>query len=213
VLEAGNGTKFWPLPLFNIVEPFLGLTRNLGARRESFKTPKSLEFDCKGQNTSYWGVLYIIRKLSKCRCRKWARLSHLDICSISYGWKKGYESNWQFGSRPLKVGIDLTPMHASGVGHTVGKLSTRSTTLHETSSQSEVWTNSYSPAKLRKSKLWQFWDCSLEVPGQKTIRVWVLRRGTKNTIWGKVVASTEFGPWWVLWVQSCPWLVLALKVL
>jgi hypothetical protein len=31
VLEAGNNTKFQLLPLFNIVEPFLGLTRNLGA--------------------------------------------------------------------------------------------------------------------------------------------------------------------------------------
>jgi len=29
---------------------------------------------------------------------------HLDICSTSYGWKKGQESNWQFDSRPLKVG-------------------------------------------------------------------------------------------------------------
>ncbi len=31
VLEAGSGTKFQLLPLFNIVGPFLGLTRNLGA--------------------------------------------------------------------------------------------------------------------------------------------------------------------------------------
>ncbi len=39
---------------------------------ESFGTPKISEFDRRGQNTSHWGVLYIIRKLSKCRCRKWA---------------------------------------------------------------------------------------------------------------------------------------------
>jgi hypothetical protein len=32
VLEVGSGTKFQLLPLFNIVGPFLGLTRNLGAR-------------------------------------------------------------------------------------------------------------------------------------------------------------------------------------
>jgi hypothetical protein len=31
VLEAGSGTKFELLPLFNIVGPFLGLTRNSGA--------------------------------------------------------------------------------------------------------------------------------------------------------------------------------------
>jgi hypothetical protein len=32
VLEVGSGTKFRLLLLFNIDGPFLGLTRNLGAR-------------------------------------------------------------------------------------------------------------------------------------------------------------------------------------
>ncbi len=36
--------------------------------------------------------------------RKWPRIGHLNICSPSYGQKKGRESNWQFDSRPLKVG-------------------------------------------------------------------------------------------------------------
>jgi hypothetical protein len=52
---------------------------------------------------SPWGVLYIIGNLSKCRCRKWACTSHLDICSTSYGKKKGRELNWQFDSQPVKV--------------------------------------------------------------------------------------------------------------
>jgi hypothetical protein len=65
--------------------------------------PKSLEHDCRGQNTSPWGVLYIVGKVSKCRCPKWPRMSHLDICNTSYGQKKGQESNCQFDSRPLKV--------------------------------------------------------------------------------------------------------------
>jgi len=30
-------------------------------------------------------------------------MSHLDICSVSYGRKKGRELNWQFDSRPPKV--------------------------------------------------------------------------------------------------------------
>jgi len=51
-----------------------------------------------------WGVLYIVEKALKCRCQKWARMSHSDICSTSYGRKKGRESNWQFNSRPQKVG-------------------------------------------------------------------------------------------------------------
>ncbi len=32
-----------------------------------------------------------------------ACIGHLNICSPSYGEKKGRESNWQFDSRPLKV--------------------------------------------------------------------------------------------------------------
>jgi hypothetical protein len=30
-------------------------------------------------------------------------MGHLDIYKKSYGKKKGWESNWQFDSRPLKV--------------------------------------------------------------------------------------------------------------
>jgi hypothetical protein len=71
---------------------------------ESFRTPKNLELQCKGQNTSHWGFLHTIGKVLKCRCLKWPRMSHLDICNTSYGRKKGRESNWQFNSWPLKVG-------------------------------------------------------------------------------------------------------------
>jgi hypothetical protein len=76
---------------------------------ESPGTPKNLEDDCRGQNTSHWGVLYIIRKVLKCRCPKWPRIGDLDICSPSYVQKKGHESNWQFDSRPLKVGNRPAP--------------------------------------------------------------------------------------------------------
>jgi hypothetical protein len=31
-------------------------------------------------------------------------MTHLDTSNTSYGQKKGQESNWQFDSRPLKVG-------------------------------------------------------------------------------------------------------------
>jgi hypothetical protein len=30
-------------------------------------------------------------------------MTHLDSSNTSYGQKKGWESNWQFDSRPLKV--------------------------------------------------------------------------------------------------------------
>ncbi len=69
----------------------------------SSRTPENLELDCRGQNTLHQGVLNINEKVLKCRCPKWPRMTHLDICGPSYGQKNGRESNWQFDSRPLKV--------------------------------------------------------------------------------------------------------------
>jgi hypothetical protein len=71
---------------------------------KSSGTPECSELDSKGKNTWHWGVLGVIGKFLKLRYRKWPRIGHLDICSPSYGQKKGQESNWQFDSRPLKVG-------------------------------------------------------------------------------------------------------------
>jgi hypothetical protein len=71
---------------------------------ESFGTPENLELNFRNQNTLHLSVLYTIGKVLKCRCPKWPRMSHLDIYNPSYGQKKGQESNWQFDSRPLKVG-------------------------------------------------------------------------------------------------------------
>jgi hypothetical protein len=70
---------------------------------ESFGTPENLELELKGQNTSHWGVFGVIGKVLKCKCLNWPLIAHLDICSPSYGQKKGRESNWQFDSQPLKV--------------------------------------------------------------------------------------------------------------
>jgi hypothetical protein len=80
--------------------PTLGKVGDL----ESFGTPECLELDSKDQNTSHWGVLSVIGKVLKRRYRKRPRIGHLDICSLNHGQKKGRESNWQFDSRPLKVG-------------------------------------------------------------------------------------------------------------
>jgi hypothetical protein len=55
------------------------------------------------------GVLGVIGKVLKRRYRKWPRIGHSDICNPSYGQKKGRESNWQFDSRPLKVGNRPVP--------------------------------------------------------------------------------------------------------
>jgi hypothetical protein len=89
-------TPLWPSVSMKLTLPKVG---NL----ESSGTPESLEFGSKGQNTLPWGVFGVIGKVLKCRCPNWPRIGHLDICSLSYGQKKGRESNCQFDSRPLKV--------------------------------------------------------------------------------------------------------------
>jgi hypothetical protein len=52
-----------------------------------------------------------------------------------------------------KLGIDLIYLFAEGMQQTVGKLSTRATTLLEIASQSEVCSQSYWAPKLRESSL------------------------------------------------------------
>jgi len=74
---------------------------------ESSETLECSELDNKGQNTLHWNVLGVIEKVLKLRYRKCPRIGNSDICSPSYGQKKGRESNWQFDSRPLKVGNRL----------------------------------------------------------------------------------------------------------
>jgi hypothetical protein len=96
--------------------PSVGVKPNTWKSREleSSGTPERSELNSKGQNTSPWGVLGVIGKVLKCRCPKWPRIGHLDICSPSYGQKKGRESNWQFDSRPLKSRESTHSRHALG---------------------------------------------------------------------------------------------------
>ncbi len=58
---------------------------------ESSGTPENSEFELKDQNTSHWGVLGVIGKVLKCRCL-----------------------NWQFDSRPQKVGNRPLPDVCNG---------------------------------------------------------------------------------------------------
>jgi hypothetical protein len=80
--------------------PTLGKVEDL----ESSETPECSELDSKAQNTLHWGVFGVIGKVLERRYWKRPRIVHLNICSPSYGQKKGRESNWQFDSRPLKFG-------------------------------------------------------------------------------------------------------------
>jgi hypothetical protein len=106
-----------------------------------------------------------------------------------------------------KSGIDLFPTFADEVWWGVGKLSSRATTLVETSLQSEVGARSCECPKSWESNLGQFRDSNLGVSGKRAIRMWLTRSNADNTIWGKVVASPESGRWWVLCVKvpmACP---------
>jgi hypothetical protein len=101
VLVVKNGIDIVVTPLWGKCEVAIHTFEN--GTWESSGTPENSEFNSRGQNNSPWGFLYIVGKVLKCRCPKWPCMSHLDICSTSYGRKKGRESNWHFDSRPLKV--------------------------------------------------------------------------------------------------------------
>jgi hypothetical protein len=126
--------------------PTLGKSEGL----EFSWTPKCLELNSKGQNTSHWGVLCVIEKVLKRRYRKWPRIGHLDICRPSYGQKKGRESNWHFDSRPLKVGNQPLPDVRFG----------SATWLWKDLDEGYNFGSNLVAIQLRSRELWQF-----KVPG------------------------------------------------
>jgi hypothetical protein len=63
-------------------------------KSKSSGTLKNSELEFRGQISLHSNALYVIGKVLKCTCLEWPRMSHLDICSPSYGQKKGRESNW-----------------------------------------------------------------------------------------------------------------------
>jgi hypothetical protein len=54
---------------------------------------------------THWIMMFLIslEKLLEHKCLKWVYIIHLNTWNISYGQKKGRESNWQFDFRPIKV--------------------------------------------------------------------------------------------------------------
>jgi hypothetical protein len=171
--------------------PTLGKSEDL----ESSGTPECLELDSKAQNTSMRGVLGVIGKVLKRRYRKWPRIGHLDICSPSYGQKKGRESNCQFDSRPLNVGNrplpdlriesairrwkDLAEGYKFGSDLVAIRLCSR-----------ELWAPKV-PGLHPGQFSGQFRDSGLGVPGKSDIRAWVPRSVTEYTIGSKVVAYSR----------------------
>jgi hypothetical protein len=173
---------------------------------ESFETPEYSELDSKAQKTSHWGVLDVIGKVLKRRYRKWPRIGHLGICSPSYGQKKGQESNWQFDSRPLKVGKRPLPDIRFESATWLGKISTRATTLVQTSSRSDSTIGSYD-----LPKFWESNRDNFETPFRESQEFvpfgCSLHCELQRILYG--------GRWWLppslgrgeSCVSKCPWLV------
>jgi hypothetical protein len=122
----------------------------------------------------------------------------LNICSPSYGQKKGRESNWQFDSRPLKVGNqplpdlriesairlwkDLGEGYKFGSDLVVIRLCSR-----------ELWAlkvPGLHPGQFRDNFGTPTWGVP-GVPGKSDIQAWVPRRVTEYTIGSKVVAYSR----------------------
>ncbi len=180
---------------------------------KSSRTPKTLESDYRSKNTLHWGFFYIIEKLSKYRCRKLACMGHLDICSTSYGKKKGQESNWQFDSRSLKVGNRPNP----------GVCKWSATHCWKALKESYKFAWNLIPIGGLSKELW-----SRKVSRIQTGIVLGFLLGSPGTKSHSDVGAVERrreyymgkggGFPWIravvsLWVQGCSWLVLALKVL
>jgi hypothetical protein len=122
---------------------------------------------------------HTIKNLLKCRCLKWARMTHLDIWNTSYGQKKGRESNWQFDSRPLKVRNHPDFLVCRWRATYYWKALNEGYNLV----LDLIWigglhTKLWGP-KLQETQLWQFRNSHLGVPGQKIIWMWALWKGTK----------------------------------
>jgi hypothetical protein len=99
------------------------------------------------------GVLYIIGKLLELRCLKWARIAHLKSEIEVMTKRRAGSRTASLTPDHKKSAIDPIYLTAGGMPHIVGKLSTRATTLLQTTLRSEVCSQSYGAPKSRESYL------------------------------------------------------------
>ncbi len=157
-------------------------------------------------------VLYIIENFLELRCLKRACMTRLDISNTSYDQKKVRESNWQFDSRSLKVenlpNFLVCRWRATYRWKHLDKVYNFIVDLILIGSQhTKLWA-----PKIVKVRIVGISKLLLRSPGTK----WHLGDGpmAKHKVYykRKVMASPKSGPWWVLWVRVCPWLVLTPKM-
>jgi hypothetical protein len=76
-----------------------------------------------------YDVLYIIRKLLKRKCLKWARIVHLEFETQVMAKRRAGSRTASLTPDHKKSGIDPIYLATGGMPHIVEKLSTRTTTL------------------------------------------------------------------------------------
>jgi hypothetical protein len=111
-----------------------------------------------------------VGKVLKCTCRKLPRMNHSDICSIGYVQKKGWESNWQFDPQPLKVWNQPDPGVCRWKPHCWKGLNESYKFALDLIPIGGLRKEVELP-KSWESKLGQFQDSSLWVPGKSAIRM------------------------------------------
>jgi hypothetical protein len=157
--------------------------------------------------------IYIIGNLLRRRCLKWDRMTHLGSWNINYGQKKGWESNCQFDSRPLKVGNHLDfltfRLHAASHWKALNEGYNFALNLNSIKGLHTKLLDS----KVEGVPILGISGFSLESHRTK----WhmdadpVVRH--KEYYRGMVLVSPKFGLWWVLWICVCPLFIHALKLL
>ncbi len=158
-----------------------------------------------------WEVPYITGKLLERKFLKCLRMTHLSSWNISYGQKKGRESNCQFDFRPLKVRNCSNFISFKW-------LATYCWNFFDKGYNFVLDLTSIGGLH---TKL-----CASKVVRVITFKISRLLLGSLGTKWNlgaglmakhkvfykkEVVASSKFGLWWVLWVRVCPWWVLHQK--
>ncbi len=131
----------------------------------------------------------------KRRYGKWPRICHFDICSPSYGQKKGRESNWQFDSRPLKVENRPVPNVRSGSATWRWKALFKGYNFGSDLVPNPRWgggaMKSQSPGTPTGTISGQLWDSISGVSGKSDIRMPLPRCNAEYTIGSKVVAYSR----------------------
>jgi hypothetical protein len=173
--------------------PTLGKVRDL----EFSGTPECSDLDSKAQNTSHWSFLGVIEKVLKRRYRKWPRIDHLDICSPSYGQKKGRETTKSRESTYSRRALQECDMALES--------SLRGLQLwfrpHPDQRLGRGAMKSQSPRTPTGTISGQLRDSISGVPGKSDIRAWVPRRVIEYTIGSKVVAYSRV---WAVVSLVCP---------